>query len=110
MVDGYAKNLVGDTARHQYAVQQRRTWSNPYKSFLTSLDKGRMQQVITNFTTNAVKYTHQGHIKVGYRYISFEELKQTVDDPKIQEQAMPFSGIYMYCEDTDAGIPKDKQR
>ena len=82
---------------------------NPYKSFLTSLDKGRMQQVITNFTTNAVKYTHQGHIKVGYRYISFEELKQTVDDPKIQEQAMPFSGIYMYCEDTGAGIPKDKQ-
>ncbi len=62
---------------------------NPYKSFKTSLDKGRMQQVITNFTTNAVKYTHEGHIKVGYRYEN--------------------GGIYMYCEDTGAGIPKDKQ-
>ena len=62
---------------------------NPYNTFLTHLDKGRMQQVITNFTTNAVKYTHQGHIKVGYRY----------ED----------GGIYMYCEDTGAGIPEEKQ-
>ena len=62
---------------------------NPYSSFRTRLDKGRMQQVITNFTTNAVKYTRQGHIKVGYRYEN--------------------GGIYMYCEDTGAGIPKEKQ-
>ena len=62
---------------------------NPYKSFPTRLDKGRIQQVITNFVTNAVKYTRQGHIKVGYRY----------------EKA----GLYIYCEDTGAGIPKEKQ-
>jgi signal transduction histidine kinase len=48
-----------------------------------------MQQVITNFVTNATKYTQEGHIKVGYRYQD--------------------GGIYMYCEDTGAGIPKDKQ-
>jgi len=82
---------------------------NPYPSFRTCLDKGRMQQVITNFTTNAVKYTHQGHIKVGYRYLSFEELQQQVDDPQVKSQQSPFCGIYMYCEDTGAGIPKDKQ-
>ncbi len=62
---------------------------NPYKQFLTHVDQGRLQQVITNFTTNAVKYTHEGHIKVGYRYEN--------------------GGIYMYCEDTGAGIPADKQ-
>lgn len=62
---------------------------NPYDSFPATLDKGRIQQVLTNFTTNAIKYTHQGHIKVGYR-----------------EQE---DGIYLYCEDTGAGIPKDKQ-
>ena len=45
--------------------------------------------MLTNFVTNAVKYTHQGHIKVGYR----------------EEQ----EGIYFYCEDTGAGIPKEKQ-
>lgn len=62
---------------------------NPYDTFPATLDKGRIQQVLTNFTTNAIKYTHQGHIKVGYR-----------------EQD---GGIYFYCEDTGAGIPKDKQ-
>lgn len=63
---------------------------SPCKSFRTILDMGRMQQVITNFVTNAVKYTHKGHIKVGWEYKD--------------------SGIYMYCEDTGAGIPKEKQK
>jgi signal transduction histidine kinase len=62
---------------------------NPYSTFNAYLDKGRIQQVITNFVTNAVKYTHQGHIKVGYR----------------QED----KNLYIYCEDTGAGIPKEKQ-
>ena len=62
---------------------------NPYDTFPVVLDIGRIQQVLTNFTTNAVKYTHQGHIKVGYR-----------------EQD---NGVYFYCEDTGAGIPKEKQ-
>ncbi len=62
---------------------------NPYKTFKTCVDQGRLQQVITNFTTNAVKYTKEGYVKVGYRYEK--------------------GGIYMYCEDTGAGIPKDKQ-
>lgn len=69
---------------------------NPYETFRTIIDKGRMQQVITNFLTNAVKYTHQGHIKIGYCYQK---------DPKTKTT----DGIYMYCEDTGAGIPKDKQ-
>ena len=63
---------------------------NPYQEFVTTLDKGRMQQVITNFVTNAVKYTHQGHIRVGYEYVD--------------------EGIRMYCEDTGAGIPKEQQK
>ena len=62
---------------------------NPYTSFPTRLDKGRIQQIITNFVTNAVKYTTQGHIRVGYKY---------------QDK-----GLYIYCEDTGAGIPKEKQ-
>ncbi len=61
----------------------------PYDSLITTLDMGRMQQVITNFVTNAVKYTHKGHIRVGYKYKD--------------------NGIYMYCEDTGTGIPKEKQ-
>ena len=62
---------------------------NPYETLPAHLDPGRIQQVITNFVTNAVKYTQEGHIKVGY-------VKQ--DD-----------GIRIYCEDTGAGIPKEDQ-
>ena len=63
---------------------------NPYKSFVTTIDPGRIQQVLTNFLTNAVKFTKEGHIRLGYRYR---------DD-----------GLYLFCEDTGAGIPKDKQQ
>ena len=63
---------------------------NPYKSFVTTIDPGRIQQVLTNFLTNAVKFTKEGHIRLGYRY---------QDD-----------GLYLFCEDTGAGIPKDKQQ
>lgn len=62
---------------------------NPYKSFVTTIDPGRIQQVLTNFLTNAVKFTKEGHIRLGYRY---------QDD-----------GLYLFCEDTGAGIPRDKQ-
>ena len=43
--------------------------------------------------TNAVKYTKQGHIRVGYR----------------KEEREGKEGLYIYCEDTGTGIPKDKQ-
>lgn len=63
---------------------------NPLPSLLINIDNGRIQQVITNFVTNAVKYTRQGHIRVGYR----------LETP---------STLYVYCEDTGSGIPKEKQ-
>ena len=72
---------------------------NPYDTYLTYLDKGRIQQLLTNFVTNAVKYTHQGHIKVGYR----EEARI----PKGGTETT--NGLYFYCEDTGEGIPKEKQ-
>ena len=70
---------------------------NPCKELPSRTDKERIQQVITNFVTNAVKYTKEGHIKVGYRN---ETRKVNGNDTE---------GIYLYCEDTGAGIPKEKQ-
>ena len=63
---------------------------NPYDTFVTTLDFERIQQVLTNFVTNAVKFTSQGHVRLGYRYEKH--------------------GMYLYCEDTGIGIPKDKQK
>ncbi len=65
---------------------------SPCESLMVNIDKSRIQQVITNFVTNAVKYTHQGHIRVGYR----------------PEGRNGRQGIYVYCEDTGAGIPEDQ--
>ena len=70
---------------------------NPYKTLPVVMDKGRLQQLLTNFVTNAVKYTQQGHIKVGYRKESREIDRQRKE------------GLCFYCEDTGAGIPKEKQ-
>ena len=70
---------------------------NPYSSFVTMLDEMRIRQVYTNFVTNAVKYTHQGHIKVGYR----KEWRE--------ENGESFEGLYLYCEDTGDGVPKEVQ-
>lgn len=66
---------------------------NPYKSYVTILDSGRIQQIITNFVTNAIKYTHNGHIKIGYE----------------SQMRNGENGLYIYCEDTGTGIPKDAQ-
>ncbi len=66
---------------------------NPYTTLLTRLDAARINQVLTNFVTNAVKYTHEGHIRLGYRV----------------EERGGRQGLYAYCEDTGSGIPADQQ-
>lgn len=70
---------------------------NPYPTFVTMIDETRIRQVYTNFVTNAVKYTHQGHIKVGYR----KEWRE--------ENGESHEGLYLYCEDTGDGVPKEVQ-
>ena len=70
---------------------------NPYPTYVTVLDEMRIRQVYTNFVTNAVKYTHQGHIKVGYRKEWREENGESLE------------GLYLYCEDTGDGVPKEMQ-
>ena len=67
---------------------------SPYPTFITTIDDGRIQQVVTNFVTNAIKYTKKGHIKIGYE----KQVRHDTD------------GLYIYCEDTGSGIPKEHQK
>ena len=70
---------------------------NPYATLPIKVDVERVSQIITNFLTNAVKYTHQGYIKLGYRTETrFLDGKQ-------------HKGLYAYCEDTGAGISPEAQ-
>ena len=68
-------------------------YESPYEHLVIHADDGRIRQILTNFVTNAVKYTHQGYIKVGYG------LKKRDNE----------EGLYVYCEDTGEGIAKEKQ-
>ena len=70
---------------------------NPYTTLPIKIDTERVSQVITNFLTNAVKYTHQGYIKLGYR----TEARATDGEQR--------EGLYIYCEDTGDGISKESQ-
>lgn len=51
-------------------------------------DRNRVAQVLSNFTTNAIKFTQEGTISIGY------EARDTE--------------LYFYVTDTGAGIPADK--
>ena len=70
---------------------------NPYATLKIKVDVDRVSQVITNFLTNAVKYTHQGHIKLGYHTEA-----RTIDGKQLE-------GLYVYCEDTGDGIAPESQ-
>ncbi|MEG2121093.1 MAG: ATP-binding protein [Rikenellaceae bacterium] len=60
----------------------------PYKNCTIEFDRNRFVQVITNFLTNAVKFTIKGEITMGYRY----------ED----------NGIAIFVKDTGVGISKEK--
>ena len=57
-------------------------------SCLIQTDRNRVAQVISNFTTNAIKFTTEGTVRLGY-------------EPRDTE-------LYFYVKDTGAGIPADK--
>jgi signal transduction histidine kinase len=87
---------------------------NPYSTFPVRTDKERIQQVITNFVTNAVKYTHEGHIRIGYIATSevsgdTPTIPSITEKVEIAESLSSDNGILIYCEDTGAGIPPEKQ-
>ncbi len=62
-------------------------FEKPLDDFLVYTDQNRLTQIVTNYLTNAIKYTRQGHIKIGY------EIKD--------------SGVSVYVKDTGIGIDKD---
>lgn len=62
---------------------------NPYKKCLVTLDKNRLIQVLTNYITNAIKYTVRGYIEMGYEYAN--------------------QGIRLYVKDSGIGIADGKK-
>ena len=66
-------------------------FENPKPECYIYTDKNRFTQVISNFINNALKFTQQGSIVLGYEQVSHQRIK-------------------FYVRDTGLGIPEDKQK
>ena len=85
----YFNELAASMHRRVVNPQVRLVPVNPYETCTVRLDKNRLAQILTNFVTNAIKYTSKGMIEMGYE--------------KIDEN------IRLYVRDTGIGIPEDKK-
>lgn len=79
---------------HQVSIPRNLEFikSTPPKALFAQVDKTRLKQVISNFINNAVKFTPEGHIKIGYQ----------PDETN--------SNIILFVEDTGQGIPEEHQK
>ena len=85
----YFNELAASMHHRVVNPQVRLVPVNPYETCTVRLDKNRLAQILTNFVTNAIKYTSKGTIEMGYE--------------KIDEN------IRLYVRDTGIGIPEDKK-
>ena len=66
-------------------------FEEPFPECYLYTDKNRFTQVISNFINNALKFTQQGCITLGYEQVSHQKIK-------------------IYVRDTGMGIPEEKQK
>ena len=66
-------------------------FEEPFPECYIYTDKNRFTQVISNFINNALKFTQQGCITLGYEQVSHQKIK-------------------FYVRDTGMGIPEEKQK
>lgn len=63
--------------------------SEPYQNSMIRADETKLHQIFSNLIHNAIKFTHQGHVRFGYKLQGAE--------------------FILYVEDTGIGIPPEKQ-
>lgn len=90
-----ALNQVMSDIEQQFRMRLREKGSavriirdTPPAEYVMRIDRNRLAQVMANFMTNAMKFTDEGSITLGYR---------TQGD-----------GLYFYVKDTGIGIPEEK--
>lgn len=85
----YFNSLALSMKQRINTPQVRLIVTNPYVLCRVQLDKNRVTQVITNYVTNAIKYTPTGFIEMGYELVQ--------------------EGIRFYVKDSGIGIPDAKK-
>ena len=87
--------LINDTYQtHKVLISQNINFilEESGEDIIVHLDKDRLIQVITNLLNNAVKFTQEGYIKLGWKYLSQNE------------------EVEIYVEDSGIGIPQSEQK
>lgn len=84
----------------------------PQTECIVRSDSSRIQQVLTNFLTNAIKFTHKGHIRLGYECPDSHHIRFYVSDTGIgiPEEDCPkvfnrFVKLNNLSEGTGLGLP-----
>lgn len=62
----------------------------PQQEFFVNLDRLRVSQIITNFMTNAIKFTRKGYIRMGYEVIG--------------------NAVKLFVEDTGVGMSMEQSK
>ncbi len=65
-------------------------------------DRQRVEQILRNFLSNAVKFTHKGSVSLEVRRPEISEVEKM--------GLLPENTMGFYVSDTGIGIPKDKQK
>lgn len=90
-VEELMKNVYNAT-RMQIPQQLKFIYKEGEKGLRIRIDEGRMQEVLTNFITNACKFTKTGSITLGW------------------EKSLTGNEVEMYVEDTGIGLSKEEQK
>ena len=85
----YFNGMASSMKQRMVNPEVRLVTINPYDVCLVKLDRNRVVQVMTNYVTNAIKYTPKGSIEMGYEVMD--------------------TGIRLYVKDTGIGIPEEKK-
>lgn len=85
----YFNGMASSMKQRMVNPEVRLVTINPYDVCLVKLDRNRVAQVMTNYVTNAIKYTPKGSIEMGYEVMD--------------------TGIRLYVKDTGIGIPEEKK-
>ena len=84
---------------------------NPYKRCIVSADQAKIGKIIEEYCSNALKFTSEGHIRIGYRYqegglgISIEDTGTGFPPEMLDSIFKPFRKLDSFVQGAGLGLP-----
>ncbi len=100
LLDDFAATLAART--HEKGLELL-GGADPDVPVLLRGDPGRLRQILTNLTGNAIKFTHQGEVVVRVTLV-----EEKTENTQMEEKNEPDVLLRFSVRDTGIGIPEDK--